>query len=268
MLHHGTPPVENETLWNQIYESDVKFGYAFLGEPIADRLNHVVAAWDVTLNEAVFEYKRFLYLASISPELPPPKCIDVVWHAHLDNGRSYFSFWEKLGRLPLLHLKHGPKTKFTDTRICHERKKIRKRYENAFGLYSAEFGEEPNPKIWRKPPSAPPGDVKLSPNAGSVVAMLFVLAALIFFTVLTEGAPHFVVMLVFFLIGCVWMLIAPDGSAGTACDEPSSCASYWMNPGNWPQTEGPPPHDECSGFSSWCPQTSGSHGLEGNGDGG
>jgi len=90
---------------------------------------------------AIEEYKRFVYLATVSsvPVTPPP-AVDQVWHLHLLYTKSY---WEEfcggvLGR----PLHHGPTEGGRE-----EDEKFDGWYERTMELYSEVFGEPP-PEVW------------------------------------------------------------------------------------------------------------------------
>ncbi len=91
---------------------------------------------------AIFEYKRFLYLARVSPEpVTPPEAVDQVWHLHLLYTRSY---WEELcGGILGRPLHHGP-TKGG----AEEDEKFGDWYGRTRALYEAEFGAAPPVRFW------------------------------------------------------------------------------------------------------------------------
>lgn len=93
----------------------------------------------------VLEYRRFVYLAMVSPQpVTPSDEVDQAWHLHMLYTESYWSGLCEgvLGR----ELSHGPTkggqsegAKFTDW------------YGKTKELYRAEFGEEAPADVW--PPS-------------------------------------------------------------------------------------------------------------------
>lgn len=93
----------------------------------------------------VLEYKRFMFLASISPvPLTPSDQVDQVWHLHLIYTESY---WEKFCQQALPRpVKHGP-TKGGK----QEGDKFTNWYEHTKQYYQEIFGHLPPPDIW--PPS-------------------------------------------------------------------------------------------------------------------
>lgn len=90
----------------------------------------------------VIEYKRFVYLSSITNKsLTPSDQVDQVWHLHLTYTKSY---WINLCRNILkTELHHGP-TKGGETEI----KKYKDQYQHTLNIYKKEFNELPPNDIW------------------------------------------------------------------------------------------------------------------------
>lgn len=94
--------------------------------------------------QAIDEYKRFVYLAMVSPmPVTPSDAVDQVWHLHLLYTRSY---WDDLQAILGRPLHHGPTAGGQE-----EDAKFENWYERTKALYESEFGEEPPPELW--PPS-------------------------------------------------------------------------------------------------------------------
>lgn len=91
---------------------------------------------------AVGEYKRFVYLAMVSPcDVTPSNIVDQVWHLHLTYTRSY---WHEMCRDILGHpLHHGP-TKGGGA----EAERFHIQYEKTIALYESEFGHLPPGAFW------------------------------------------------------------------------------------------------------------------------
>jgi len=91
---------------------------------------------------AIGEYKRFVYLASVSPApVTPPPAVDQVWHLHLLYTRSY---WDGLCQGILGRpLHHGPTAGGEE-----EDAKFGDWYERTRELYRKEFGDSPPAGIW------------------------------------------------------------------------------------------------------------------------
>lgn len=92
--------------------------------------------------EAIHEYRKFMYLATIADQaVGPSKVIDQVWHLHLIYTRSYwFHFCEGiLGR----SIHHAP-SKGGGV----EDEKHRLIYRYTLELYAQEFKEEAPMAIW------------------------------------------------------------------------------------------------------------------------
>lgn len=91
-------------------------------------------------NQAILEYKKFMYLAATSNGMvSPSKIVDIVWHQHLIFTQSYDQFCDTLGK----NIQHIPST--------HDKKDFKKFQEAATRtkqLYIASFGEQPK-NIWK-----------------------------------------------------------------------------------------------------------------------
>ena len=93
---------------------------------------------------AIDEYKKFLYLATVSSDpVTPSDAVDQVWHLHLAYTHSY---WEELPRILGRTLHHGPTHGGPD-----EDRKFELWYERTKSLYAAEFSAPPPTDLW--PPS-------------------------------------------------------------------------------------------------------------------
>ena len=91
---------------------------------------------------AVDEYRRFVYLACVSPnEVTPSDEVDQVWHLHLAYSQHY---WDEFCPNVLQRkLHHGP-TKGG----ASEDARFEQQYDNTLALYAYEFGTEPPPDLW------------------------------------------------------------------------------------------------------------------------
>ena len=108
----------------------------------SDRLAHENGWSRAFARGAIEEYKKFLYLASIS-NVPatPSDIVDQVWHLHLTFTRSY---WADLCQGVLGRpLHHGP----TKGGAAEDAKYV-DQYERTLALYRTEFGAEPPPEFW------------------------------------------------------------------------------------------------------------------------
>ncbi len=92
---------------------------------------------------AIEEYKRFVYLAMVSPggDVTPSDSVDQVWHLHLTYTRSYWD--EMCGKVLGCQLHHGP-TKGGR----NEDRRYRIQYEKTLTLYEREFGHLPPTELW------------------------------------------------------------------------------------------------------------------------
>ncbi len=99
--------------------------------------------WTIIYTDrAIAEYKRFLYLAKVSPiPVTPSAAVDQVWHLHLLYTRSYWKdlCFDLLG-CPLHHDPSGGGGR--------EATQLWNGYEATKALYRKEFGEEPPTELW------------------------------------------------------------------------------------------------------------------------
>ena len=93
-------------------------------------------AWTINFtNEAIIEYKKFMYLAAVSNAMvSPSEIIDVVWHQHLIYTESYSEFCILLGK----QIQHIP-----STHLPSEKNKYKLAKERTLQLYHNEFGPAP-----------------------------------------------------------------------------------------------------------------------------
>ena len=90
----------------------------------------------------IFEYKRFLYLSTLSSQaITPSDSIDQVWHLHLSYTRSY---WLDLcENILVTPLHHEPTLGGR-----RELNKFREQYQATLNQYRDVFGEQPPIDIW------------------------------------------------------------------------------------------------------------------------
>lgn len=106
----------------------------------------VEQGWSPSFAKCAFvEYKRFIYLATISEDrIVPSKIIDKVWHLHLTFTKSY---WQDLCRdLIGKEIHHTPSLadKASRTRDISD-------YQYTLNLYKSEFGTEAPRRYWPRP---------------------------------------------------------------------------------------------------------------------
>ena len=95
--------------------------------------------------EAILEYKKFVYLAvrAKHPVTPSPK-VDQVWHLHLSYTKSY---WEEMcGEILKAPLHHNP-TAGGET----EDRKYLEQYKRTLSSYEHAFGGPPPAEFWPEP---------------------------------------------------------------------------------------------------------------------
>ncbi|PCI48478.1 MAG: hypothetical protein COB51_04880 [Moraxellaceae bacterium] len=106
----------------------------------------------------IFEYKRFLFLSTLSSEaITPSDSIDQVWHLHLSYTRSYWlDLCENILAAPL---HHEPTQGGRSESI-----KFRVQYEATLNQYLVAFGESPPADIW-------PGTEERFKHAGTFIRL-------------------------------------------------------------------------------------------------
>ena len=128
----------NKELWNKIlafdFDDSTSGKYGFI-----TRLSNE-NYWTRDFTElAILEYKKFMYLISVSDTmLSPSKIVDVVWHQHLIFTKSYAKFCLLLGK----QVEHIPSTHHQEEKEIFKLAK-----EKTRELYTNTFGEQP-PLIW------------------------------------------------------------------------------------------------------------------------
>lgn len=129
----------NTQLWNQIVDFDFDnppAEYSFTLRLAKE--NHWTKSFT---QQAILEYKKFMYLAATANAMvSPSEIVDIVWHQHLIFSQSYERFCQILGK----PIKHIPST--------HDKKDFQKFEQAAFRtkeLYAQNFGEQPA-SIWVK----------------------------------------------------------------------------------------------------------------------
>lgn len=127
-----------EKLWNEIqkFEFDSpKENYSFFTRLKDENL------WTSNFaKEAIIEYKKFMYLATISNQMvAPSKIVDIVWHQHLIYTESYKIFCKILQK----EIKHIPSNHNRD-----DFKTFEKAENFTKEVYESEFGNQPI-EIWK-----------------------------------------------------------------------------------------------------------------------
>ena len=111
--------------------------------------------WSVAKSERVLgEYRRFLFLAMAAGHpVSPSRPVDLAWHQHLLDTRSYWQeFCPRVLGQPLHHTpSRGSK---------EERQRMWERYRRTLASYRTFFGEAPPADLW--PAAVPPAAVPLA----------------------------------------------------------------------------------------------------------
>lgn len=127
----------NTELWNKIKDfelDDYKSEYGFTCR-LADENQ-----WTIYFTEqAILEYKKFMYLAATNEEMiSPSEIVDVVWHQHLIFTKSYHA----LGKILNKKIEHIPSTHNASQKETFVRAKQR-----TTQLYELNFGKQPK-EFW------------------------------------------------------------------------------------------------------------------------
>lgn len=149
------------TLWQSIEAFD--FDHPFSEYGFSTRLAKE-NGWPRNFTEqAILEYKKFMYLAAAAESMVSPSAIvDIVWHQHLIFTKSYQDFCAILGK----KIQHVPSTHDAKDR---ERFKLAK--DRTTILYRNTFGDQPK-AIWEYADVyAPLGLPKSKRRIGDVLAL-------------------------------------------------------------------------------------------------
>lgn len=126
--------MQDRELWERI--NDYYFPVGF-----KEKLSQQFEGKKSTAEALCEEYRRFVYLAVISPnEVTPSEQVDHVWHLHLSYTRSYWNeFCADVLREDLHHdPSNGPESA----------PKYQAQYDATLALYQREFDIIPNSKAW------------------------------------------------------------------------------------------------------------------------
>ena len=127
-------------LWDEVLE---KFGSGNASlKAFADKLARKLRWKRHFALMAIWEYKKFVYLGTISSfPVTPSKIIDAVWHEHLLFSKGYRDFCsEVIGR----DFDHNPELIPVDEVTAT----FKENYLQTLALYRFEFGMEPPAEIW------------------------------------------------------------------------------------------------------------------------
>ena len=127
----------NKELWNKILLFDFDnppSEYGFSTRLAKENF------WTKEFTElAILEYKKFMYLATVSEFMvSPSEIVDTVWHQHLIFTQSYQDFCSLIGK----QIQHIPSTHNKE-----EFQKFRQAKERTKKFYTNIFGEQPS-TIW------------------------------------------------------------------------------------------------------------------------
>lgn len=127
----------NQELWNKILAFDFDNPPSEYG--FSTRLANENFWTNEFTDQAILEYKKFMFLAATSDFMvSPSEIIDNVWHQHLIFTQSYQDFCNILGR----QIQHIPSTHNRE-----EYEKFRQAKERTIKFYEKDFGKQPK-NIW------------------------------------------------------------------------------------------------------------------------
>ncbi len=129
-----------EPIWNLI--ETYQFDEPGAANPFSRRLSWTMRGWSKQYAARVlFEYKRFICLAAVSPtSVTPSEAVDQAWHLHMIYSRNYADFCNStLGWM----LHHGP-----SAGGVQEAHRYKEQYEHTLNLYRQIFNEDPPADIW------------------------------------------------------------------------------------------------------------------------
>lgn len=133
--------MRNEALWQQILAFDFddprsEYGFSIRLANENDWTNYFT-------QQAIVEYKKFMYLAATAEQMVSPSSIvDIVWHQHLIFSQSYQGFCSILGK----NIQHIPSThsKADFQKFKQAKDYTTKHYEECFGLQDATIWQMNN----------------------------------------------------------------------------------------------------------------------------
>lgn len=127
----------NQEIWNKILAFDFDNPPSEYG--FSTRLANENFWTKEFTDQAIFEYKKFMYLAATSDFMvSPSEIIDNVWHQHLIFTQSYQDFCNIIGK----QIQHIPSTHNRE-----EFEKFKQAKERTIKFYERDFGKQPK-NIW------------------------------------------------------------------------------------------------------------------------
>lgn len=127
----------NKDLWEKIEQFD--FDLPASEYDITLRLANENCWTQNFTQQAILEYKKFMYLAAVSERMvSPSEIVDTVWHQHLIFTKSYQEFCQILGK----QIQHIPSTHNKE-----DFQKFKLAKEHTSKLYEIHFGNQPE-NIW------------------------------------------------------------------------------------------------------------------------
>ncbi len=128
----------NQELWKKVEAFDLEQASVEYG--FSTRLAHENFWSKEFTQQAILEYKKFMYLAATADFMvSPSKIIDIVWHQHLIFTQSYHDLCELVGK----NIQHVPSTHQEE-----EYGKFKQAKERTNDFYKKHFGVPPA-AIWK-----------------------------------------------------------------------------------------------------------------------
>lgn len=135
-------------LWERIESfdfDDAASGDGPSARGFADRLMERCRWRRKTAEEAILEYRRFVYLAAVAEHRAVPSiAVDLVWHQHLTETKSY---WERFCGPVLGRPLHHRASAGGDA----ERERHMAEYAQTLKSYERIFAEAPPDRFWPRP---------------------------------------------------------------------------------------------------------------------
>jgi len=159
--------MKKNNLWEDIEKFDFDSPPSEYGFSV--RLAHE-NGWSLNFTQkAITEYKKFMFLASISKEMvSPSEIVDTVWHQHLLFSHSYAFLCQRLGKW----IEHIP-----STHQSSEKHKFTQAKKHTRELYEEHFGQMPH-DIWQNHTILGDFDKDYSSLKQQIHFVVFLLAAL------------------------------------------------------------------------------------------
>lgn len=142
--------VSNQALWKKI--SDYSLDHLMVNDGFKKKLIQKNSWSNKMTQNAIIEYKKFIYLAAIhSKVVSPSNMVDLVWHEHLLFTKDY---WQNFIPIVGKQIHHSPSDGSNAEVFL-----LKQCYLETIELYQLEFGKMPSPKLWPTPKTSNTGEL-------------------------------------------------------------------------------------------------------------